>query len=464
MIVRNILARWVIGIVTGIIMSIINPVVSADGQILSDGSDFKGYYITSKAEWEKIKTELPLDQAARALNPNFAKTALIVVSWGEKPSAGYTITIKDIVVEAEIATVKVELTSPTPGEFTASVLTYPVDVQVVDLAKMADVTRVIFRDLKGVELAEIKLTPPQKHTVQSGESLWQIAKAFGRRTQEQIMDFVHQVLVWNALDEVDSLKPGQQLVVPGRVDTQDWSELEEVIFTALRESISPDVIGYGFSKGSAVDCPEPVVWVLAASARTTTLKQAIIKNGASPQIDNIQDVVSYTATGPWVKNANNEIVADVREVSGAGVVNYLSLSPDGKYLAVAARGYENLLLVWDFLAQEFREIARYPNELVSKIAWSADSQQMAVELAGAWGRTRLVGYDAAGARLEWALQERWPTGYNLADPRWLGTRPVLSFQVQAAGLAMTAGELTGRWLFDPADGSLRPAESAGGLL
>ncbi len=461
---RNIMARWVVGMITGILVSIVSPIVSADGLIRPDGTDFKGYYITGKAEWEKLKTELPPNERVQALNPNFAKTALIVVTWGEKPSAGYEIAIGDVLVEGAEATVKVRLTAPAPDELTAAVLTYPVDLKVVDLATMAGVTRLVFRDENGGDLAQIALTPTHKHTVQNGESLWQIARAFGRRTHEQIMDFIHQVFVWNALTDADSIRPGQELVVPGRVDTPAWVEREDMVFYVLRERIGPEVIGYGFGEDSAGQDPEPVIWVLAASPRMTALKQARLRDDAAIRIDQVQDLVSYTATGPWVRDANNEIVADVRDISGASAINYLSLSPDGKYLAVAARGYQNLLLLWDCEVGRFHEIARYPSELVTKVAWSSDSQQMAVELSGAWGRTRLVGYNRQGERLAWGLETRWPAGYILTDPRWLATRPVLSFEVQALGLALTAGELTGRWLFDPADGSLRPADSPAELL
>ncbi|QGG48023.1 protease complex subunit PrcB family protein [Heliorestis convoluta] len=51
----------------------------------------------------------------------------VTVSWGEKPTGGYSISIVDVTCQAGTLTVSYELTSPKPGDFVTEAITYPED-------------------------------------------------------------------------------------------------------------------------------------------------------------------------------------------------------------------------------------------------------------------------------------------------------------------------------------------------
>lgn len=458
----------VVGITMLLTLGFMTSVAQADGYV-KQANSVTGYYITSKSQWEKVKLEVKLPPDIQSLAPNFAQEALILATWGEKPTAGYSLDIIDLKVEGSEAVVTLALQYPEKGSFTAQVLTYPAAARQVDVKEMTQVEKVVFKDLQGQVLDEVKVTPPETYTVKLGDTLWKIARNLGRTQPGEIMDFVHQVIVWNGLASANDLVPGEKLLVPGALTgaasrpfkNLDWWALEQNLITTIKEEVGKATGGFVLNGESLQASGRGSLVVQEASPRSTGLWRAQVKLDAqgAVSLDETTPIALYTATGPWIKDTVGNTLADVRDVEGASVVNFLSLAPDGKSLAIGVRGYQNLLLLWDTKEGTFSEVKRYSDELVSRIVWSPDSRFFTVELAGAWGRYRLENFTSQGEPVDWPLEEHWSAGYNLHNPRWLGTRPVLSFSVKTVGLEATTSDLVGDWLFDPAEERLYPAGS-----
>lgn len=458
---RSIHSRWVVGIIMTIVLSALGSPVFADGLTRQRTESFQGYYVTTKTQWEQLKSELTLPVEVRALNPNFAKETLILAYWGQKPSAGYRINIDSLEIQGEEAVVQVAMAEPEKGSFTASVITYPTAFRQVEVAQMAKVKRVIFQDSQGALLDQVMVSPQDTYTVQVGDTLWKVARTLGQAGEGEIMDFVHQVIIWNNLTDAQNLIPGAKLIVPGSrvslVTAPTYAE-DKKILGLLKEEISQDVVGFWPE--------EQGVLVQEASSRYTALQRVQLEREPDGHINLVDQaqITAYTSAGPWVKDDSGQIICDLREVEGANVVNYLSLSPDQRYLAIGARGYRNLLLIWDIAEESFLEVERYPNELVSMIVWSPDSRYLTTQLAGVWGRSRIKSYTVSGETAHWDPGQKWPLGYNLEAPRWLGYGAGLTFNSKPVGAATATSESEGEWVCDPVTGQVSRAEDEMNLL
>lgn len=449
----------VVGIVFSLLLSW-GLLASADGWSAESGT-FRGYYITTKTQWDKLKSQLPLPNSARSLNPNFGESSLILAYWGQKPSAGYQVNIEGVEVQGSQALVQVRLVAPAKDAFSAAVITYPADAKVVEAAKFTMVHQVIFQDAEGQVLNEVSIPVSREYTVRIGDTLWKIARARGLSTEGEIMDFVHQVIVRNRLANAEAIVSGQKLQLPGItvLPARDLAlEQETQIYKLLLEKVSPNVVGFGY-QGEALSIQE-------AAPSYTGLRRATLNYVVEdrPVLMDLQTETGYTAAGPWVKDQAGVVLCDIRDVEGANVVNYLSLSPDGRSLVIGARGYENLFAVCAIDQRKLGPVVRYSDEIITKVVWDQGSNYFTVELAGAWGRSRLVTYSKDGTSTNWNLEENWPRGYNLANPRWLGVGTYLSFEAGALGIPVSTDKLSGRWIFDPIKGDLRSVEEGASLL
>lgn len=123
-------------IVTGCKINIVNN-INASGtvsfEILEQSShggrkERSNVIITSQDDLQALYTELKLGTAPKV---NFDSNNVVALFLGQKPSGGFTIGVKSVTVEGNVATVKVNITKPEPGQMTTTVITTPYSITVI---------------------------------------------------------------------------------------------------------------------------------------------------------------------------------------------------------------------------------------------------------------------------------------------------------------------------------------------
>ena len=168
--------------------------------------------VTSRAAARKMTDKLPLPLRKGAFgNINFKKQVAVLAYLGEAPNSGFAVDIHSVEVREKEIVVRVSRRSPAAKEITLQTISYPMVIKPLSRQELPKQPfKVRFVDQKGQLLAEhsVGARNPQRvlyHTVQPGETLWQIAWLH-RVSVSDLMD-------WNQLTAKDTLKVGQQLKV-----------------------------------------------------------------------------------------------------------------------------------------------------------------------------------------------------------------------------------------------------------
>ncbi len=101
------------------------------------GRDTESYQlVNNQTEFEALCRELKIQGAPEV---DFSKKSVAAVFMGQKRSGGYSITIKDVTVNGDTASVVVKNTTPGPDDIVTMALTAPYCVAVIPKAEKIDI-------------------------------------------------------------------------------------------------------------------------------------------------------------------------------------------------------------------------------------------------------------------------------------------------------------------------------------
>jgi len=116
--------------------------------------------ITDEQMFKRLFKEVHLNQIPPPVPPeiNFENTIVLFLSMGEKPTAGYQITVERIVLEQDTLKVAVKMKKPGPGKTLATVITQPyvmvkgmeVTLQVARIIAVTNIAQNCFRVILGL--------------------------------------------------------------------------------------------------------------------------------------------------------------------------------------------------------------------------------------------------------------------------------------------------------------------------